>query len=167
MENQRFLELSATFFYLGRSPVMKGTVGTLGAIPLVFVFNLWGVYVYGLLTFLFIVAAWMIAEAYEVQTQNHDSPEVVIDEVAGFLVAMIWMPQTWQAFLGAFLLFRFLDILKPPPIGWLDQTIRGGYGAVIDDVVAGIITNFTLQIVYNYTDWLGVQWLGSVTGLGS
>jgi phosphatidylglycerophosphatase A len=160
VQNSRFLELFATFFYLGRAPYFKGTVGTLGALPLVLAFSYGGIYIYVALTFALALAGWAICDAYELYTQNHDSPEVVIDEVVGFLVAMLWMPFTWQAFLYGFLIFRFLDILKPPPISWIDQRVRGGYGVMLDDLAAGVITNLILQFMYTQTDWLGIQWVG-------
>lgn len=158
MNQSRWTEVLATFFYLGRAPYMKGTIGTLGAIPLVFLFGLAGTYVYVALCFVFCLVAWVVCEAYEFQSQNHDSPEVVIDEVAGYLVAMVWLPYTWQAFVYTFIFFRVLDILKPPPISWVDRSVRGGYGVLMDDVLAGVIVNFVMQFVYTQTDWLGVQY---------
>ncbi len=157
--NPRTVETLATFFRLGRAPYMKGTFGTLGAIPLIFVFNLFGLYGYIALTFLFCIFALLVCDAYELQAQSHDSPEVVIDEVAGFLVCMVWMPYTWQAFLYTFLVFRVLDIFKPWPIGVLDQRLKGGFGVLIDDIAAGVIVNLIMQFVYLKTDWLGVQWM--------
>ena len=159
LNQSRWTEVLATFFYLGKAPYMKGTVGTLGAIPLIFLFNLGGVTIYVALTFAFTLFAWGICEAYEFSSQNHDSPEVVIDEVAGYLVAMVWMPMTWQAFVYTFVAFRVLDILKPPPISWLDKNVRGGFGVLVDDVLAGVIVNFGMQFVYSQTDWLGVQYV--------
>ena len=156
-------ELLATFFYLGRAPYMKGTVGTLGAIPLIFIFNFigdisgYGLNMYMVLTFAFLVLALVICESYDMMTQNHDAPEVVIDEVAGYLIAMMWLPYTWQAFLYSFIIFRVLDIFKPPPISIIDQKVRGGFGVVLDDALAGVITNFIMQIIYTQTIWLGVQ----------
>ena len=159
MQNHRITELLATFFYLGRVPYMKGTVGTLGAIPLIFLFNLFGLQVYMFLTFGFLVLALTICEAYDMMVQNHDAPEVVIDEVAGYLIAMMWLPYTWQAFLYTFILFRILDIFKPPPISIIDQRVRGGFGVVLDDALAGVIANFIMQLIFTQTDWLGIQYI--------
>lgn len=136
---------------------MPGTVGTLGAIPLVFLFSWAGVYGYMAITFVFSVWSMRVAEQYEQLVQDHDSKEVVIDEVAGYLVTMFWLPHTWQAFLASFILFRILDILKPFPIGVLDRGAKGGFGTVVDDLAAGAIANVILQFVYTQTDWLGVQ----------
>lgn len=161
MQNTRFVELMGTFFYLGRAPYMKGTVGTLGAIPVVLLFSLMGLYGYMALTFAFVLMALFVCETYEMHSQNHDSPEVVIDEVAGFLITMTWLPMTWQSLLYGFLFFRFLDIVKPPPISAIDRNVRGGFGVLLDDVLAGVIANVVLQFVYTQTDWLGVQYLYS------
>lgn len=157
MQSRRSIEISATFFYLGKAPIMPGTVGTLGAIPLVFLFSKFSVYGYMILTFVFALWAMRVADQYEQLVQDHDAKEVVIDEVVGFLITMFWLPLTWQAFLAGFVLFRALDILKPFPIGMLDRTARGGFGTVIDDLAAGVIANIILQFVYTQTDWLGVQ----------
>lgn len=155
----RMTELLATFFYLGRAPLMPGTVGTLGAIPIVFVFSWAGEMGYMLLTFVFALWSMRIADQYEQIVQDHDSSEVVIDEVVGFLVTMFWLPKTWQAFLIGFLLFRALDILKPYPISALDRRAQGGFGTVVDDLLAGVIANVALQFVYTQTTWLGAQYM--------
>ena len=86
-----------------------------------------------------------------------NSKEIVIDEMIGFMIAMTWMPQTWQAYLAGFCLFRFLDILKPPPIRYFDRRVPGGLGVVLDDVVAGLVANIFLQFIYSQTPWLGIQ----------
>lgn len=161
LNNPKTIELLATFFYLGRSPYMKGTVGTLGAIPLVFLFSFLGLYGYMAAVFAMALMGLAVCDAYEVQSYNHDSPEVVIDEVVGFLIAMTWLPLTWQTFVYVFIAFRVLDIFKPPPISWIDEKVRGGYGVMLDDIVAGLVVNLIFQFVYTQTNWLGVQWLPS------
>lgn len=159
MSDRKHIELLATFFYLGRVPLIPGTIGTLGAIPLVFLFNLGGLIGYTALTFVFCLFAIRISDIYEHTVQDHDTKEVVIDEVAGFLVTMFWMPATWQAFVYGFLLFRILDIFKPFPINLIDRRAQGGFGTVVDDLVAGVIANVILQFVYTQTDWLGVKYV--------
>jgi phosphatidylglycerophosphatase A len=159
MGNIRWTEVWATFFYLGRAPLMPGTIGTLGAIPLVYLFSQAGIYGYMGLTLVLIFWAIRVADQYEQMVQNHDSKEVVIDEVVGFLITMFWLPHTWQAFLAGFVLFRALDIIKPFPINILDRRAQGGFGVVVDDLVAGVIANIALQFVYTQTNWLGVQYV--------
>lgn len=138
---------------------MPGTFGTVGAIPLVLLLSLAGIYGYMALVFVFALWSIRVAEQYEQFVQDHDTKEVVIDEVVGFLVAMFWLPHTWQAFLICFLIFRVLDILKPFPINVLDRRVQGGFGTVIDDLAAGVITNIIMQFMYTQTDWLGVRYV--------
>jgi len=95
--------------------------------------------------FAFVVGAILLAHFHELLTGAHDPSEVVIDEVAGFLVTMVWVPFTWSYVLAGFLLFRILDIWKPFPISYVDQKVKGGIGAVGDDLVAGIIGSMILQ----------------------
>ena len=153
----RIVELLATFFYVGKMPKAPGTWGTLATLPLWYLLSFLNPLWYMTLVFLLVLIGIFICQAYEKISNSHDSKEVVIDEVAGFLITMTWLPVTWQAALFGFVLFRFFDILKPPPIKQLDQRIQGGVGVMIDDVAAGIIANILLQIVYNQTGWLGAQ----------
>ena len=106
---------------------------------------------------LLLPVAIISAEMYEQNSGSHDSKEIVIDEVLGFLITMTWLPISWQSFGFGFLLFRVLDIWKPFPISYLDKKIQGGLGVVIDDVAAGIVANLILQLVYTKTMWLGSQ----------
>lgn len=159
---KKTIELLATGLYLGKAPKMPGTFGTLLGIPLARGLHAIGPFGYMLGTLLAIVASIVICEAYERQSHAHDPGEVVIDEVAGYLVAFVWLPVTWQGFLAAFLAFRFFDILKPFPISYLDRKIGGGLGTTLDDVAAGLAANVLLQIVYTQTSWLGAQSNGAI-----
>lgn len=154
--NSFFLSL-AVFFGAGRFPQGPGTFATFISIPLVLLMNWAGpFYMMGfiaVLTFLGVHAA----DIYEKTHGGHDHSEIVIDEVVGFLITMLWLPNTWQAVLIGFCLFRALDIFKPFPIGYLDKKIPGGMGVMADDIVAGVIANIVLQILYTKTMWLGVQ----------
>ncbi len=156
----RYAVLIATWFHVGKIPRAPGTWGTLAALPLVFLLQKLGVYwQLGGSLLLFPVAVWA-AEAFESASGTHDSKEIVIDEVLGILITMALLPLTWQAYVAGFALFRVLDILKPFPIRYFDRNVKGGIGVVADDVVAGIIANAVLQIVFLKTDWLGIQWTG-------
>ena len=141
-------EVLATCFYLGKSPKAPGTVGTLFAIPVALAFAQLSMLGYLVATSLFILASIYISHAYESNSNTHDSKEIVIDEVAGYLVAMALIPQTTLYIVLGFVLFRLFDILKPGPIGYIDKKIKGGAGVVLDDVAAGLISNLILQGVY-------------------
>lgn len=153
----KIIECLATFFYVGKIPKAPGTFGTLAAIPLWFVMTNLNPIFYMAVTFVIVILGIFISEAYERKLEIHDSKTIVIDEVAGFLITMVWLPVTWQSVVFGFLLFRFFDILKPGPIKLIDQKIKGGVGVMLDDVAAGIIASLILQIVYNQTLWLGAQ----------
>jgi phosphatidylglycerophosphatase A len=75
--------------------------------------------------------------------------------VVGYVIAMTWLPLTWQSFLAAFVVFRFFDILKPGPIRRIDQRVKGGLGTVLDDVAAGLVSSVILQVLLRETHWLG------------
>lgn len=142
------IRLLATWFGCGRAPFFPGTVGTLGALPLVWLLGRGGEEFYLAATAAFVVLAIFVAQVYETQlVSRHDSPELVIDEVAGFLITMAGMPFSWSFVVTGFVLFRIFDMLKPFPISYLDRKVPGGFGAVIDDVVAGLAGNLVLQFL--------------------
>lgn len=83
----------------------------------------------------------VVIDRIEAETGVHDAPEIVIDEVAGMWIAMLpiyFVPAEPLLFVAAFVLFRLFDIWKPWPIGWLDRHTKGGFGVMLDDMVAGI-----------------------------
>ena len=147
----------ATVFGVGRIPKAPGTWGSLVTLPLVLGLMLLGPLVYMAVTLAMAIIAIIAAEQYEQQSEKHDSKEIVIDEVAGMLVTMTMLPMTWQSFVIGFILFRILDIFKPFPIRYFDRKVPGGFGVVIDDLVAGMIANGILQLMLYHTAWLGMQ----------
>ena len=141
------IKFLATGCYLGLIPKAPGTFGTLLGIPLSYLFLSLGEYGYYIATLLFIFLSIVIAELYDRTLKEHDHQTIVIDEVAGYLVAFIGLPFQIFWIVLAFLLFRFFDVLKPFPINRLDR-IKGGLGIVLDDLGAGLITNIILQILF-------------------
>lgn len=129
---------------------MPGTVGTLAAVPIWLLFTALGPYAYMIMTFLFVLFAIFISDAYEKTQSTHDNSEIVIDEIAGFLITMTWLPLTPQYLILGFIIFRALDILKPYPISYLNNKVKGGFGVVIDDVAAGLFANVILQFLTQY-----------------
>ncbi len=81
------------------------------------------------------------------ESGKNDPSEVVLDEVAGQLFALIAAPLNWKYVLASLILFRALDIWKPPPVGTLER-LHGGAGVMLDDVAAGVITCAVLQLLH-------------------
>ena len=152
-----FLIQLATYFSIGKISKAPGTVATVATIPLWYLLAQTGPIIYMVVTFALIPIGVIAAQAYEDFSQSHDSKEIVIDEVVGYLITMTWLPLTWQSMLIGFIVFRFLDIVKPPPIRQLDQKVKGGFGVMVDDIAAGVIGSVIMQVLYNHTNWLGMQ----------
>jgi len=139
----------ATGLGLGYAPFAPGTFGTMLALPIYFLLRHLPLPLYvGVLAALIIVAV-LAAGAAEKIIDRPDPGEVVIDEVVGMLVAMIAIPAHPLAWLLAFGLFRFFDIVKPWPVGYLDRHFHGGLGIVMDDLAAGLYAFLALQLSWH------------------
>jgi phosphatidylglycerophosphatase A len=143
---ERFFLFLASGFGVGYSPVASGTVGTLLSIPIYLVLSRipFPLYELTLVTFFFL-SSWISDQAQRYWGKK-DDPRIVIDEIMGYLITMLWLPKTILFIIFGFLLFRFFDIVKPPPIRLLEKA-RGGYGVVLDDVLAGVYANIILQLL--------------------
>jgi phosphatidylglycerophosphatase A len=132
---------------LGLAPRAPGTWGTLLGLPLYFFWadSTW-VEQLAVLTVIFYLG-WWAAQRAEADLGRHDAPQVVIDEVAGYLVTMFAVPAHPGAWIFGFIFFRFFDILKPWPINVADQKIPGGFGVMADDVLAGLYAQAALRLV--------------------
>lgn len=131
--------MAATVFGIGWLPKAPGTWGSLAALPVG-----WWLMGHGgpwmlaaVAVVVFVVGVWACA-GYARATGTHDAGACVIDEVVGQWLVLLVTPLDPLFYLGAFLLFRFFDILKPWPTGWADRNIHGGLGVMLDDVLAGL-----------------------------
>jgi phosphatidylglycerophosphatase A len=146
-----FISLLATGFGVGYSPVAPGTLGTLIAIPVYYFLSEIPSPLYEItLVGFFFLSVW-ISENAEIFFGEKDDQRIVIDEMMGFLIAMLWIPKTVRFVIIGFFLFRFFDILKPFPIRRFERRLRGGSGVVLDDVIAGVYGNIILQIISYFT----------------
>jgi len=145
---RRLALLLATWWGVGYVPIAPGTAGTIAAIPFFLLLSLLPLYLYlpGVLG-IGLVACWAAGEAERI-FQEKDSKRIVIDEAVGFFITMTALPPTWPYLIGGFCLFRCFDILKPPPIRLIERTVKGGYGVVLDDVVAGIYAHIALRLLF-------------------
>ena len=137
----------STWFGSGLLPLAPGTFGTIAAIPPAVLFAYLGV-VYTVLFLIFIVpvALWASERSRNLLGRD-DPPEVVIDEVTGFLLAIFLLPLSWVSLISGFLLFRIFDVWKPFPIGTIDRKLRSGIGIVLDDVLAGVYANICVRVL--------------------
>jgi len=123
-------------FGSGLSPVAPGTVGTLAAIPFaVLLRQLPPAAFWTALAVLFVAGVLACGRASK-RLGWHDPGSIVWDEMVGYWLVIAFVPMQWGWWLAAFLLFRMFDILKPWPIRWLDRRVGGGFGIMLDDIVA-------------------------------
>jgi len=134
-------------FGAGLAPIAPGTVGTLLAFPLYWLFfpQVGALEFLVLILVLFILGVWACDTAGRALGVS-DYGGMVWDETVAFLLVLFLVPATlyWQA--AAFLLFRLFDILKPPPIRHYDQTLKSGFGVMLDDLIAAFYTLVVLAI---------------------
>jgi phosphatidylglycerophosphatase A len=141
-------------FGSGLAPKAPGTFGTIAAIPLVCLLaystTLSGYILVTLLASL--IGVWLCGKtAHDMMV--HDDSSIVWDEIAGLLITMIAVPLSWQTLLLGFILFRIFDILKPWPISYLDARVHGGFGIMVDDILAGVFALILMHITL-YFGWL-------------
>ncbi|WP_299771314.1 phosphatidylglycerophosphatase A [uncultured Pseudoteredinibacter sp.] len=142
--------LLAFGFGSGLSPKAPGTFGTIAALPFVFLLQASSIYTYlAVLLIGFVVGVYLCEHASKVMGV-HDHGGIVWDEFIGMWLAMLAVPLGWQWLLAGFVLFRIFDIAKPWPIGWLDKKVSGGFGIMIDDVLAGLYALLILQLAAFY-----------------
>ena len=154
------LKSPATFLGLGFGSGLvafaPGTFGTLAAIPLFLLFHDLSFFAYGVLVLagFFVgipICNKAVADLNKNGSPGHDHPCIVWDEVVGFLLTMMWIDVSLFSVVLGFILFRFFDIIKPWPIKLIDQRVGGGFGIMLDDIVAGIFANCLLRFaVYLY-----------------
>jgi len=133
-------------FGSGLAPVAPGTVGTLAALPIYLLIQSQGLAFY---TVFVVVAAlfgcWICGVASR-ELAVHDHPGIVWDEFVGYWITLWALPPDWLWICAGFVVFRLLDILKPWPVNALDRRAGGGWGIMIDDIVAGTMACVTLHL---------------------
>ncbi|OCG20468.1 phosphatidylglycerophosphatase A family protein [Gilliamella sp. App4-10] len=151
---KKYLKLTNPIHFLavglgsGMSPIMPGTMGSLMAIPLWLLF--YGLqpalyWIFILVTFIF---GCFICQKTSDDTHTHDSGHIVWDEFVGMWITLFFIPQLsvmWIAI--AFVAFRVFDMAKPWPIRWFDKRVPGGFGIMVDDVIAAIFSSFTVFVM--------------------
>lgn len=144
---ERAVLLVATGFFIGTVPVAPGTFGSLVGLPVCFLLSHLNFLQSVIFILGFILFAIGIASAAEKILKQKDPGQIVIDEIAGLMVTFAGLPFDLKTALAGFIIFRVFDILKPFPIRMLDKRVGGGYGVVLDDVLAGVYANLILRLV--------------------
>ena len=138
----------ATGCFIGNIPFAPGTLGTILGLPLCFILSKTNFSIAVFLTAIFIIFAILIAHDAEKILKKDDPGCIVIDEIAGLMVALFGLPFNVIYASAGFAIFRFFDILKPFPIRLIEKKLSGGTAIVMDDVVAGIFSNLVLRVLF-------------------
>jgi len=137
----------ASFFFVGYLPLAPGTWGSIAGFFLYY-FLIPTTGIYFLPVCLLIFALGLLAsEILERFTSVHDDNKIVIDEFLGFAISVAFLPKKIVLFLAALVIFRIFDISKPQPIKYIDEKVKGGFGVMLDDIVAGIFTNIIVRLI--------------------
>ena len=143
----------ATFGGVGLFPIAPGTIGSIAGLGVLWAISFassdsYQIFLQLLFLIIFIPIGVISSSAYEKHFGKIDPKEVVVDEVVGIMITLFALPFTWINIIVGFILFRFFDIVKPFPIGKL-QNIKGGWGIMADDIAAGIVSAAILRVLIN------------------
>lgn len=154
------IHLAAVGFGSGLAPKAPGTFGTLAAVPFFYLLTLLNIEWYIAILVITSLAGFWFCHVTSEAMGVHDHKAIVWDEFVGYWITMLpvlilypgvsgmGVPFIWVAV--GFALFRFFDVLKPFPISWLDKKVGGGFGIMIDDIVAGIFAAICLFFMIQF-----------------
>jgi len=151
---QQIIRCLATGFYISYLPPLlfpfkkntgAGFLGTLWGIPLVLLFPQ-DTFLYSVCMLAFWVFAVILCKKVQFKgAPGHDNPKIVIDEIAGYITAMAFLPRQWPYLVAAFVLFRTFDTIKPWVVKTFDR-MENAFGVVFDVVAAGLLANILIQL---------------------
>ncbi|MDC0079985.1 phosphatidylglycerophosphatase A [Pseudomonadota bacterium] len=139
--------LFATWFGVGLIRPAPGTWGSLAAILLWYFADFLHSSIYIILP-IFILFSWLICSQASQDSDAKDHSAIVIDEVAGMLVALSFVTHEIIIYLWTFLLFRLFDIWKPWPISLAEKNVEGGLGILLDDLIAGLFAGGIIYAIF-------------------
>lgn len=134
----------------GLSPFAPGTAGTLLAVLIYIPLATLNIWIYTIFLIFATFLGIYLCEKTSNALGGHDNPAIVWDEFVGYWLTMLLAPSGWIWIVIGFVLFRLFDIWKPWPIGVIDHKVKGGFGIMLDDVVAGAYALVILQLIYYF-----------------
>lgn len=141
------MQFLASGFGSGCAPIAPGTFGTAAAIPVWILLSFLSPMSYTMIVLAIFVLGCYVSEKASQEMGVHDHGGIVIDEFVGYFITMFLVPFSWMNILLGFILFRIFDVLKPWPIKVLDRQVKGGFGIMIDDVLAGLMALACMHII--------------------
>lgn len=145
----KLINIFLTGFYSGKSKYMPGTFGTLVGVLIfqLISFNTLYENIF-LLLVLFLFSILLLNYSYEKSIfLDKDDKSIVIDEILGYLIFMIFFENNIKNVIFGFILFRFFDIVKPFPISLVDQKIKNSFGVMLDDIIAALFSGIILFMI--------------------
>jgi len=144
LEKNFLTKLLSTTFFTGYLPLAPGSWGSVFTLILVWFFIPGNFPLLLVLIVLFGISLWVVDDAEKLY--GKDARKINIDESLGMIISLLFLQKKLLFYVLAFILFRGLDTIKPPPIRSLEK-LKGKWGVITDDVVAGVYTNLILQII--------------------
>jgi phosphatidylglycerophosphatase A len=132
----------------GLAPLGPGTAGAMLAFPIYMLLDRWldAPGLFAVIVVFFAVGVWACGRTgHDLGVADHRAMNW--DEVVAMMLVLLVAPAGWEWWIFAFGAFRFFDVAKPPPIGHIDRTVKGGFGVMLDDIVAAFYTLLVLSIV--------------------
>jgi phosphatidylglycerophosphatase A len=147
-----------TWFGAGLLPVMPGSWGSLAALPCAWVIrSLWGAAGLAISAVIIFATGCWVAGMIARTSGATDPGAIVIDEVAAQWLVLLPAPLDPLSYAAAFLLFRLFDIWKPWPVGWADRRVHGGFGIMLDDLLAAVYAVLVFSILFVIGGAFGVR----------
>tara|TARA_B100000809_G_C15063764_1_gene503411 strand:+ start:130 stop:585 length:456 start_codon:yes stop_codon:yes gene_type:complete len=142
-----FNTIFVSVFGIGFIPIASGTFGSLAGLLIGYILYLINFNLFFIIIPLLFIFGVIASNTYQKQTGEKDSSVIVIDEVVGQLIAMIFVVDNLTLVLCSFIIFRIFDIFKPWPASYADKKMDGGLGVMLDDVFAGIYAAILIYLI--------------------
>lgn len=150
--SDKLVKMLSTWFYVGDMPGAPGTAASAVAVLMAVICSP-NLFLYILVTAAVTVLGFKVSGRMEVLLGKTDPGCIVIDEVAGIMVAFFLLPLKWPVIITAFFLFRAFDMFKIYPVNKFEE-MEGGTGVMMDDLVAGVYTNIVMHIAVRWANIL-------------